>query len=513
MDSATLVLFGATGDLAKRKIYPALFNLFLDKKMPEAFSVIGLGRRELSDEAFQSRVAESVAAFSRRAVQDPQALQAFLSAFRYSTLNIDDADDYRKLLELTRSREEELNIPGNRMFYMSVAPEFFSTIALNLQQSGLTDTRGWKKLLVEKPFGRDLQSARELNRRLGTVFKEEEIYRIDHYLGKPMVQNLEILESANPILQAVWSNHYIANVQITAAETVGVEERAGYYDQAGAIRDMFQNHMLQLLMMTAMQLPKQSSAEEVRFKKKKVLESLRPLQKEDVPYNVVRGRYAAGQIQGKPVAGYTDEPGVAAGSRNDTFIAARLWIDDYFWNEVPFYIRTGKRMKEKSTRIVIEFKEPLKAVNKLETYVPNLLVIEIHPNEGIFMQLNQRNPLHGGELEPVRIDFYSNPKDLPEAYENLIYDAMRGEMAFFAHWDEVELSWQWVQPILDAYRDELVPLQEYPAGSFGPEAADQLLEADGYKWWLDSETGIHRSEANGEQYASVQPLNMASGQV
>lgn len=481
---STFVLFGATGDLAKRKIYPALFNLFLDQSLPGSFSVIGLGRRELSNEVFQNQVQESLKYFSRREASDPVTLNAFLSAFQYSVLDVSRKEDYGKLLQHIERREKELNIPENRMFYLSVGPEFFEIIATNIKESGLGSTQGWKRLIIEKPFGRDLKTARELNDTLSKTFEENEIYRIDHYLGKHMVQNLEVLEYSNPILEALWENRYIANVQITASETVGVEERAGYYDKSGALRDMFQNHLLQLLMMTAIQLPKHSTLEEVQRKKRQIMESLRPLQPEDIIHNVVRGQYTAGEIQGKPVIGYTDEQGVAESSTNDTFIAARLWIDDSFWNEVPFYIRTGKRMNEKSTRIVIEFKEPLKQYRKQdkEQAIPNLLVLEIGPNETVTLHLNTIDPFSEINSEPVLVNCYTSSKDMPEAYENLIYDAMRGDSTFFAHWDEVEMSWKWVQPILDAVESNSLPLHEYSAGSFGPEASNILMGED--QWWM-----------------------------
>nr|WP_052675839.1 glucose-6-phosphate dehydrogenase [Paenibacillus sp. IHBB 10380] len=480
---STFVLFGATGDLAKRKIYPALFNLFLDQKLPGAFSVIGLGRRELSNEVFQNQVRESLKNFSRRAPVDTVTLNVFLSAFQYSVLDVSRKEDYKKLFQHVERREEELSIPQNRMFYLSVGPEFFEIIATNIKESGLGSTQGWKRLIIEKPFGRDLKTARELNDTLSKTFEENEIYRIDHYLGKHMVQNLEVLEYSNPVLEALWSNRYIANVQITASETVGVEERAGYYDKSGALRDMFQNHLLQLLMMTAIQLPKHSTPEEVQSKKRQIMQSLRPLQPEDIIHDVVRGQYTAGEIQGKPVVGYTDELGVDETSTNDTFIAARLWIDDSFWNEVPFYIRTGKRMNEKSTRIVIEFKEPLdQYLNQdKEQSIPNLLVLEIGPNEAVTLHLNSTDPFSDNNTEPVLVNCYSSSKDLPEAYENLIHDAMRGDSTFFAHWDEVEMSWKWVQPILDAVEMNSLPLHGYSAGSFGPEASNILIGED--RWW------------------------------
>ncbi|WP_042214675.1 glucose-6-phosphate dehydrogenase [Paenibacillus borealis] len=494
MESSSFVLFGATGDLAKRKIYPALYNLFKDGKLSGPLSVIGLGRRELTNETFQHQVLDSLRTFSRRPVEDSAELQNFLLAFEYSVLDVGRPEDYVKLLGHVQRREEELGLPQNRMFYLSVGPEFFGEIAGNINASGLGNTKGWKRLIIEKPFGRDLQSARVLNDSLNAAFTEEEIFRIDHFLGKPMVQNLEVLKYSNPVLRALWQNRYIESVQITASETVGVEERAGYYDKAGALRDMFQNHMLQLLMMMAMQLPKGSTPEDVRSKKRHVIRSVRPLLREEVTQHVVRGQYAAGEMRGRQVAAYTAEPGIEASSQNETYIAARLWIDDPLWNDVPFYIRTGKRMKEKSTRIVIEFKEPFNDLhNKNRSKLaldPNLLVIDIGPNEGISLTLNTKNPRQHGQLEPVSIKHESGNPDLPEAYENLIYDALLGDATFFAHWDEVELSWQWVQPIIEATEEGTLPLHLYPAGSFGPKAADDLLGE--HHWWLDEpEHGEH----------------------
>ncbi|MDQ0971349.1 glucose-6-phosphate 1-dehydrogenase [Neobacillus niacini] len=492
MDSMTFVLFGATGDLAKRKIFPALYNLYLDQKLPQPISIIGLGRGNLTHIEFQEKVKESILAFSRRLEHDAAGMGDFLNAFRYSTLNVNHTEDYQRLLQLVKQREEELRIKDNRMFYLSVAPEFFDIIALNIRSSGLGTTNGWKRLMIEKPFGHDLQSARELNEKLSSAFDEEEIFRIDHYLGKPMVQNLEALEFANPVLQSIWNREHIANVQITASETVGVETRAGYYDQAGAIRDMVQNHMLQMLMMTAMNLPKKISASEIRNEKRKVMEALRPVKKEDVQTQIVRGQYISGEINGQKVPGYKDEPGVEPNSNTDTFIATRIWIDNPFWTGVPFYIRTGKRMREKSTRIVIEFKNTIEVEYKNENQKvePNLLIIEISPGENVSLQLNSKNPMNNGNIEPVRINFscedsVGNGSGVPEAYERLIYDALIGDSTFFAHWKEVELSWEWVQPILEAFEGNLLLLHEYSSGSYGPNAANTLLLENGFKWWLD----------------------------
>lgn len=489
MDSSTFILFGATGDLAKRKIIPALFYLFLDKKLPITFSVIGASITELSDEEFHEHIKQSIQSFSEHKSNQPK-MEAFLGFIRYCKVDVTNEDEYERLLTLIKSRENELKIPGNRLFYLSVAPQFFDVIALNLKNCGLATTTGWKRLIIEKPFGHDMKSAQELNEKLTNAFDEEEIYRIDHYLGKPMVQNLEALEFANPILQTLWNNEHIANVQITASETVGVEKRVAYYDQAGAIRDMFQNHMLQLLMMVCMHLPSGLSAKDIRLEKRKVMEAVRPIKKEEVGSDVVRGQYGPGEVNGQQVVGYTSEPGVNPSSTNDTFVAARVWIDNPIWKGVPFYIRTGKRMKKKSTRIVIEFINPQNQLfeSQNEETHPNLLVIGINPDEEVSLQLNSKNPLKEGKLEPIRVDFTPESKNIPGAYEILLLDALEGDSTFFAHWKEVELSWKFVQPILNAFEENLIPLHSYQAGSLGPKASHELLEEDGFGWWSDQQT-------------------------
>lgn len=484
MDSMTFVLFGSTGDLAKRKIYPALFNLYLNKKLPDTFSIIGVGRRDFSDDEFQSRVIDSLYTFSRHLLNDKAKKDEFVKSFSYCQFDITNKEEYKKLLAFIQNKEKEKNIKENRMFYLSVAPEFFDAIALNIKDSGLGDVKGWKRLIIEKPFGHDLKSAQELNEKLSRAFEEDEIYRIDHYLGKPMVQTLEALTFANPVLQALWNNRFIANVQITASEIVGVEERAGYYDKSGAIRDMVQNHMMQLVMMTAMHLHKGISEDNIHKEKSKVMEALRPIKRDTVGVHVVRGQYGSGEINGKSVVSYIEEPGIDASSQNDTFIASRLWIDNTLWEGVPFYIRTGKRMAEKSTKIVIEFKNTLKGLctSDMGKVEPNLLTININPNEGVSLQLNIKNAI-SGEMEPALVDFSAIKQDVPEAYELLLIDALCGDSTFFAHWNDVELAWKWVEPILEAFKENRVKLHTYPSGSMGPEAAHKLLEDDGFKWW------------------------------
>ncbi|MDD9268300.1 glucose-6-phosphate dehydrogenase [Paenibacillus sp. GCM10023248] len=478
MEPTTLVLFGATGDLAKRKIYPALYHLFVERKLPQSFTLIGLGRRELTDETFQASVRKSLQTFIQSEKQDPESINRFLRAFRYHVLDVGRKEDYTKLLRFVEQREQELNIVPNRLFYLSVAPEFFETIAVNIHASGLGSASGWKRLVIEKPFGHDLPSARQLNEQLNQAFDETEIYRIDHYLGKPMVQQMgQLLHAAIDELQ--WGTREIANVQITASETLGVEERAAYYDRSGAIRDMFQNHMLQLLMMLAIELPNRSAVQDVGNLKKQVVKQLRPLSINEVSEYVIRGQYGSGEIHGNAVAAYTDEPGIATDSRNDTYLAARLHIDDPFWKETPVYIRTGKRLKEKTTRIVIEF--------KTEGTIKDLLIIEIGSNEGIYVQSSNARNENTNLEQPARRQLSALPAGAPEAYEVLIHDALKGDKTYFAHWDEVELSWEWVQPLLDAYEQNLLPLSIYPAGAYGPVESDHLLARRGDHWWFDDE--------------------------
>ncbi len=483
MQDMTFVLFGATGDLAKRKLFPALYNLYLDNKMPNSISIVALGRDYCSNEVFQSKVEKALRAFSRRPVES-SSLQDFLDKFRYCAFDATEKASYQKLFELIENREDELYIPGNRFFYLSVAPSLIDVITTNLNTSGISQTKGWKRLIVEKPFGSDLASAQQLNKKLRTVFSEEEIYRIDHYLGKPMVQNLETLIMANPALHSLLNHDQIANVQITASETVGVETRADYYDRAGAIRDMVQNHLLQLVMMTALHLPKKVLPEEIREKKMEIMQALRPIIKETLHQNVVRAQYESGEILDAPVIGYQDEPGVDRSSKNDTYFAARLNIDNPSWDGIPFYIRTGKRLDKKSTRIVFEFKNNLEKSDELHTLglTSNLLILEISPNESISLKVNMKDP-SSNRFNPTFINFTTNSNSQPEAYELLLFDAMLGNATFFANWKEVELSWQWIQPLLEAFEEDTLPLYTYPAGSIGPEEASQLLVSDQFKWW------------------------------
>ncbi|MCU7666729.1 glucose-6-phosphate dehydrogenase [Bacillus thuringiensis] len=479
MESLTFALFGATGDLAKRKIYPALYNLFIENKLSLPFYVVGLGRKEIEQKAFQNQVRESIKEFSRQKPEEDSHFARFIESFDYCALDVTNKEDYQKLLSQIKQAENNLGLSEeNRMFYLSVAPEFFDVIAHNIKESGLGDTKGWKKLIIEKPFGHDLKTAQILNEKLSKSFKETEIYRIDHYLGKAMVQNIEALRFANPFVESLWNNNHIANIQFTASEVVGVEQRAAYYDNSGAIRDMVQNHMLQMLMMIAME-PSANNGD-IRDEKIKALKSIRPLQVEEVGEFVVRAQYGAGEMGDKAVVGYKEEPGVDPNSTTDTFVAAKFMVENARWSGVPFYIRTGKKMEKKSTQIVVEFKNLHDG--KFENTHPNLFVIQINPTEGVSFLVNSKDVLKNGKIDTINVDHTESSTNVPEAYERLINDAICGNSNFFARWDEVEYSWKLVQPILDAFEKSLV-VHEYPAGSQGPKAAHELLEKDGFHWW------------------------------
>lgn len=482
--ASLIMIFGATGDLAKRKLYPSLYHLFRKGKLAEHFAVIGVARRPWSDEFFKEHVRDSVLT----SIDDAENIEEFISHFYYKSHDVSETESYIELKNLADELDVKYSLEGNRIFYLAMAPEFFGTIAEHLKSEELTNAKGFQRLVIEKPFGHDLDSAVELNKQIRNVFSENDIYRIDHYLGKEMVQNIEVIRFANAIFEPLWNSRFISNIQITSSEVLGVEERGGYYERSGALRDMVQNHMLQMVALLAMEPPIRLTPKEIRSEKVKVLSALRSMKLDEIPNYFVRGQYGAGEENGRQVIGYREETNVNPESNTDTFVAGKLLIDNFRWAGVPFYIRTGKRMSAKSTKIIIQFKDvPMNLYyNSEQKLNPNLLVIHIQPEEGITLHLNAKQSGQTMETTPVKLNFSNNDiagLNTPEAYEKLLHDCLRGDATNFTHWDEVALSWKFVDKISQYWEKEKADFPNYEAGSMGPKAADQLLEKDGFFWW------------------------------
>jgi glucose-6-phosphate 1-dehydrogenase len=483
----TTVIFGAGGDLAKRKLLPAIYNLAHEGALPERFNLIGVSRGEMSDEEFRDEARKSIAEFSRRDT-DEKVLGALIAQFRYVTGTFDDETMYGRLGSVLNEFDEEAGIEFNRLFYLSTAPNFFPVIAEALGEHGLNSNEGSEvRIIIEKPFGTDLASARELNKRVLTHFDESQVFRIDHYLGKETVQNMLVLRFANGIFEPLWNRSYVDYVQITAAEDLGIGSRAGYYDKSGALRDLLQNHMLQLLMILSMEPPVSFSADEVRDEKVKVLHSIPAPRPEDVPNMAVRAQYSAGSSAGDEARGYLDEQDVPDDSTTETYAAVRLMVDNWRWAGVPFYMRTGKRLARKITEIAVTLKPVPHLAFKQQGSLgvePNQLLLTVQPNEGVSLSLVAKIPGARMAVRPVNMEFLygtSFMSQSPEAYERLIMDTMRGDATLFARNDEVEAAWTICDPILKAWEDGDEELPKCEAGSAGPKEADDLM-LPGHKW-------------------------------
>jgi glucose-6-phosphate 1-dehydrogenase len=473
----TLAIFGATGDLSRRKLLPAIYNLAHEGALPERFNLVGVSRSPKSDEEFRAIARESIAAHSRRP-PDPTVLDGLLERLRYVGFNFDDAAGYARLGEVLDELDAHSGLPLNRAYYLSTSPEFFAVITQALKAAGLNrhpevDVRA----IIEKPFGVSLATARALQDVVSSVFRERQVFRIDHYLGKETVQNVMAFRFANYLFEPVWNRNYIDHVQITAAEDLGIGSRAGYYDASGALRDLVQNHMLQLLTLLCMEPPASFQADKVRDEKVKVLEAITPPRPEDT----VRAQYTAGVAGGEDVPGYLEEDGVPDDSHTETYAALRLEVHNWRWSGVPIYLRTGKRLARKVTEIAVQLKPVPHLAFGVDGSVgaqANQLILAVQPNEGVSLSLGAKIPGSRMRIRPVNMEFLYGTSFLsqsPEAYERLILDAMRGDATLFTRADEVDAQWSIIDPVLEAWRADAVPLARYAAGAAGPPEADALL--------------------------------------
>jgi glucose-6-phosphate 1-dehydrogenase len=484
-----VVIFGANGDLTKRKLMPALYRLAYDRRLSTGFAVVGSSRTPLTDDQFRENMRAAVKEFSEDTDFDTNVWQTFAQGLFYVAGDVGDPGLYDQLAQKLAAIENQRHTGGNVMFYLSTQPSQYAGISHGLGGAGLGKGTGWRRLVVEKPFGHDLASARELSDRLHEVFNESDVYRIDHYLGKETVQNILAFRFGNGIFEPLWNRRYVNHVQITGAESIGVEDRGGYYEEAGALDDMIQNHLLQVMATIAMEPSASFQARSVRDERSKLLRSIRPMTPDEVRQNTVPGQYGPARIGGKDVPGYRQEKKVNPASQQNTYAAVTFFIDNWRWAGVPFYLRTGKRLTRRTTEIAIQFKQAPFALFRdtpVDILTPNVLALQIQPDEGASLQFGAKIPGPEIALGGVRMNFsykdYFNTEPTT-GYETLVYDCMIGDQMLFNRADGVEAGWEVVQPILDLWQnDKTAPLEIYPAGSAGPEAADNLLWRSGRQW-------------------------------
>ncbi|HEV8228505.1 MAG TPA: glucose-6-phosphate dehydrogenase [Candidatus Limnocylindria bacterium] len=485
-EPACLVIFGGSGDLTSRKLVPALYNLALQRLLPASFALVGSARRALTTDEFRRELHDAAAEFSRTRPINEEVWATFARNIEY--VATPDERAYDELARVLDRVDGEIGANGNRLFYLATPPSVYAPIVRAIGAHGLRGRTGWSRVVVEKPYGRDLPSAMELTNVVQSVFREDEVFRIDHYLGKETVQNILVLRFANSIFEPIWTRQYVDHVQITAAESIGIEERAGYYDSAGAMRDIVQNHLLQLLALVGMEPPAAFDDRAVRDEKVKILRALRPIPEDEVAARTVRGQYAAGFIAGERVPAYREEHGVAPDSQTETFVALKCFIDNWRWEGTPFYLRTGKRLPKRSTEIAIQFRvAPHRIFTRADSegLKANELVLRIQPDEGISLTFGAKVPVQGLAIRSVNMDFAYGAAflvDAPDAYETLILDALRGDATLFTRRDEVEQQWSFVDPIMAGWHDGRAPLASYAAGAWGPPEAEALIARDARAW-------------------------------
>ena len=492
--ACVLTIFGASGDLTKRKLIPALYNLALEKRLPERFAVVGYARSEMTHDVFRAKMREAVSEFSRTGLKDESIWSDFAANLYFIPGSYDEPSGYKNLKDFLDGFDRGSRVPPVRVFYLATPPELYGQVIQQIAAIGLasreSDDEPRTRVIIEKPFGTDLATARELNRRVHEVLDEKQVYRIDHYLGKETVQNIMVFRFANAVFEPIWNRRYVDHVQITAAETVGVENRGGYYEKSGVVRDMFQNHLLQLLCLTAMEPPVAFGAEATRDEKGKLLRSVRPVTPDRVAEIAVRGQYGRGGVGGKEVVGYREEPGVAKDSPTPTYAAIKFFVDNWRWEGVPFYLRSGKRLAKRVTEIAIQFKRPplllFRSCAAVDDVSPNVLVMRIQPDEGVSLTFEVKPPGPDICVSPLSLDFkyeqaFGNTS--PEAYETLLEDCIEGDSTLYTRHDWVEEAWALVDPIIKTW-DRTKPnnFPNYEAGSWGPKEADEFLQRDGRRW-------------------------------
>jgi len=484
-----IVIFGASGDLTSRKLIPSLFSLVSQKHMADKYLILGVGRTKIPTDEFRRKMSDSIHSYSEEKEIDHKLVERFIEDLYYLPMDDYSESGFKELESFLQSSGKKYGIEGNRIYYLATPPSLYEVIAVNLARAGLNDQKsGFRRVIIEKPFGYDLQSGLRLNRKLHELITEDQIFRIDHYLGKETVQNLLVTRFANGIFEPLWNRNYIHRIEITSAESIGVEDRGGYYDSSGAMRDMVQNHLLQMVGLTAMEPPSSLDADAIRNEVLKVFQSLQPIKEEDVQEQVIRGQYTASLVRGECLTGYRHEKGVAPDSRTETYVAIKFFINNWRWGGVPFYIRTGKRLPTRVTEIVIHFRQTphhlfQREAGKLSS---NQLIIRIQPDEGILLKFDVKETGAGFNVQNVNMDFHY--KDLantrmPSAYERLLHDVMVGDSTLFSRDDEVETAWKFLEPIQKAWANNpAIKVFGYPAGTWGPENANDLIKGDGLTW-------------------------------